>query len=98
MCVAALKRFSGESYANSCPLHSDKDSGVEGYPMREWQIQIFLVNSAGEEVPASTFDKATYNLHPSFPKPVHGQCSSFYSFSRSNRVRRHWLTVRREYQ
>lgn len=49
----------------------DKDSGQEGYPMREWQIQIFLVNSAGEEMAANVFGQATYNLHPSFPKPVH---------------------------
>ena len=58
---------------------SEKDSGQEGYPMREWQIQIFLMNSAGEEIAANVFGQATYNLHPSFPKPVHSKYSSSLS-------------------
>ncbi|KKY27931.1 putative transcription initiation factor subunit [Phaeomoniella chlamydospora] len=43
----------------------DRDSGVEGYPLRKWSIQIFLVNQDGDEVSAP-FDKVIYNLHPSF--------------------------------
>ncbi len=55
-------------------LRSDKPSGVEGFPMREWSIKIFLVNPAGEDVTANIFNKATYELHPSFPQPTHGKC------------------------
>ncbi|KAL1998746.1 hypothetical protein VTN02DRAFT_5639 [Thermoascus thermophilus] len=44
----------------------DKDSGVEGFPLRSWSIEIYLVNEHGEQVPANIFDKVTYTLHPSF--------------------------------
>lgn len=47
---------------------SDEPSGVEGFPLRKWNIQIFLLNEHGEEIPASIFSKATYKLHPSFDK------------------------------
>ena len=47
---------------------SDKPSGVEGFPLRQWSIQISLLNHDGEEVPATIFEKATYKLHPSFDK------------------------------
>ncbi|MCJ1256124.1 hypothetical protein MMC24_003944 [Lignoscripta atroalba] len=48
--------------------HFDKPSGVEGFPLRKWNIQIFLLNEHGDETPASIFSKATYKLHPSFEK------------------------------
>ncbi|KAB8270274.1 putative Ran-specific GTPase-activating protein 1 [Aspergillus minisclerotigenes] len=44
----------------------NKDSGVEGFPLRAWSIEIYLVNDHGEQVPANVFDKVTYTLHPSF--------------------------------
>jgi transcription initiation factor IIF auxiliary subunit len=44
----------------------NKDSGVEGFPLRSWSIEIYLVNEHGEQVPANVFDKVTYTLHPSF--------------------------------
>ncbi|KAI9875370.1 MAG: hypothetical protein M1830_008573 [Pleopsidium flavum] len=47
---------------------NDKPSGVEGFPLRRWNIQIFLLNEHGEEIPATLFEKATYKLHPSFEK------------------------------
>ncbi|KAI4088599.1 MAG: hypothetical protein LQ344_005937 [Seirophora lacunosa] len=48
-------------------LTSGKDSGVEGFPMREWNIRIVLVNEiTGEDVQANVFEKATYKLHPTF--------------------------------
>ena len=50
----------------SCYSNSDKPSGVEGFPLRRWSIQIVLLNEHGEEVPATIFEKATYKLHPSF--------------------------------
>ncbi|RHZ70408.1 hypothetical protein CDV55_108174 [Aspergillus turcosus] len=44
----------------------NKDSGVEGFPLRSWSIEVYLVNEHGEQVPANVFDKVTYTLHPSF--------------------------------
>lgn len=41
---------------------------MEGFPLRKWNIQIFLLNEHGEEVPATLFSKALYKLHPSFDK------------------------------
>ncbi len=49
-------------------MHRDKPSVMEGFPMRRWNIQVFLLNEHGEEIPASIFDKTTYKLHPSFEK------------------------------
>lgn len=42
----------------------------EGFPMREWSIQVSLVNDKGVEIPATIFDKVTYALHPTFANPV----------------------------
>ncbi|RJE22692.1 transcription initiation factor [Aspergillus sclerotialis] len=44
----------------------NEDSGIEGFPLRSWSIEIYLLNEHGEQVPARVFDKVTYNLHPSF--------------------------------
>jgi len=46
----------------------DKPSGVEGFPLRRWSIQLFMLNESGEEIPASVYSKATYHLHESFGK------------------------------
>jgi len=43
---------------------------VEGYPMKLWNIEIFLLDEAGNPIEASIFTKAVYNLHPSFANPV----------------------------
>ena len=39
--------------------------------MRSWSIEIWLLDEAGQEVQANVFEKATYNLHPSFEKNKH---------------------------
>ncbi|OJJ50960.1 hypothetical protein ASPZODRAFT_138085 [Penicilliopsis zonata CBS 506.65] len=44
----------------------NKDSGVEGFPLRSWSIEIYVLNEHGEQVPATVFSKVTYSLHPSF--------------------------------
>jgi hypothetical protein len=41
---------------------------MEGFPMRSWNIEIWLLDESGQEVAANVFEKATYNLHPSFEK------------------------------
>ncbi|KAF1951255.1 hypothetical protein CC80DRAFT_519569 [Byssothecium circinans] len=43
-------------------------SPMEGFPMRVWSIEIYLLDAEGREVPANCFEKAVYNLHPSFEK------------------------------
>jgi transcription initiation factor IIF auxiliary subunit len=48
--------------------NSDKPSGIEGFPQRQWNIEIVLLNEHGEELPASVYEKAVYKLHPSFDK------------------------------
>jgi hypothetical protein len=45
---------------------------MEGFPMRSWSIEIYLLDEQGQEVPANVFEKATYNLHPSFEKNKQG--------------------------
>ncbi|EZF25060.1 hypothetical protein H112_02556 [Trichophyton rubrum D6] len=44
----------------------DPNSGIEGFPLRQWSVEIHLLNDHGEPVPASVFPKVTYHLHPSF--------------------------------
>ncbi|KAK2629268.1 hypothetical protein QTJ16_000088 [Diplocarpon rosae] len=48
----------------------DKPSDVEGFPMKRWNIEIFILDEAGNERPANCFTKVVYNLHPSFANPV----------------------------
>ena len=35
-------------------------------PLREWSIEIYLLNQQGEQLPATLFDKAVYKLHETF--------------------------------
>ena len=46
--------------------NSDKPSGVEGFPLRQWSMEIYLLNERGEEIDNHLLEKATYKLHPSF--------------------------------
>jgi hypothetical protein len=58
-----------ESKANSTVFflaNSDKPSEVEGFPQREWWIEVYIVNDKGDLVQANLFDKVVYHLHPSF--------------------------------
>jgi transcription initiation factor IIF auxiliary subunit len=43
---------------------------VEGFPMKEWTIEIYILDEEGKEHPATAFVKAVYHLHPSFDNPV----------------------------
>ena len=52
--------------------------------MRAWNIEVYLLNEHGEEVPASVFEKATYKLHPSFGKrQAQSERQIFLSIGRS---------------
>ncbi|KAF2278658.1 putative Ran-specific GTPase-activating protein 1 [Westerdykella ornata] len=46
----------------------NEPSQVEGFPMRQWSIELWLLDDNGNEVPANVFEKAVYNLHPSFER------------------------------
>lgn len=48
-------------------VDTSKPPVQEGFPMRNWSVEIFMVNEAdGSLMPATMYDKVTYNLHPSF--------------------------------
>lgn len=48
--------------------HSNEPQEVEGFPMREWDIEIYLVGADGDDLPATCYEKVTYLLHESFGK------------------------------
>ena len=37
--------------------------------MRRWSVELHMLDDAGNLIPASIFEKVTYELHPTFPKP-----------------------------
>lgn len=51
-------------------LYSDKPPEMEGFPMKLWNIEVFLLDEQENEHPAKVFTKAVYNLHPSFKNPT----------------------------
>lgn len=44
--------------------------------MKEWTIEIYLLDQEGKEHPANCFTKVTYNLHPSFEQPTQSAYTS----------------------
>ncbi|KAF2851815.1 transcription initiation factor-like protein subunit [Plenodomus tracheiphilus IPT5] len=46
----------------------DEPSPMEGYPMRKWSIEVWLLDDQGNEVLPNVFEKCTYNLHPTFDR------------------------------
>ena len=42
--------------------------GPGEFPLRRWTINIYLVGTDGEDLPANCYEKATYLLHESFGK------------------------------
>ncbi|KAK4169394.1 RanBP1 domain-containing protein [Cladorrhinum sp. PSN259] len=48
----------------------NKPPVTEGFPMKEWSVEIYILDQEGKEKPARCFTKAVYHLHPSFEKPV----------------------------
>lgn len=46
--------------------------------MKTWNIEIYLLDEAGNQKPATCFTKAVYNLHESFANPIQStSCSHF---------------------
>jgi len=69
--------------------NSDKPSEVEGFPQREWFIEVYLVNDKGELVEASLFDKVIYHLHPSFGPRATQSKSAYANNSTAPQLRQH---------
>lgn len=38
--------------------------------MKSWNIEVFVLDEAGNQKPATCFTKVVYNLHPSFANPI----------------------------
>ena len=43
---------------------------MENFPIRQWSIQIGLLDQSGNEIAANILDRVTYTLHPTFANPV----------------------------
>lgn len=39
-------------------------------PLRQWEVQLCMINQKGEEVPANLLANCTYYLHKTFEKPI----------------------------
>ncbi|KAH6636341.1 yeats family-domain-containing protein [Chaetomium tenue] len=48
----------------------NKPAVNEGFPMKEWTVEVYILDQDGKEKPARCFTKAVYHLHPSFANPV----------------------------
>jgi transcription initiation factor IIF auxiliary subunit len=55
--------------------------------MKLWNIEIFLLDEAGNEKQAKCFTKAVYTLHPSFANPIQSM-DSFTSSKTLGHVRK----------
>lgn len=42
---------------------------VEGFPMRQWAIELVLLDQDNNEIPLTIADKVVYHLHPTFVNP-----------------------------
>jgi transcription initiation factor IIF auxiliary subunit len=41
---------------------------IGDFPIRDWTIEVYLLDAQGNPQPATLFDKVTYHLHESFGK------------------------------
>ncbi|KAI0199974.1 transcription initiation factor IIF-like protein [Astrocystis sublimbata] len=46
-----------------------KESPVPEFPMKEWNVKLYLLDQDGKQHPATVFNRVVYNLHPSFEEP-----------------------------
>ena len=42
---------------------------VENFPVRQWSIEVVLLDENNNEIPATIFEKVIYHLHPTFANP-----------------------------
>ncbi|TGJ81536.1 hypothetical protein E0Z10_g7228, partial [Xylaria hypoxylon] len=46
-----------------------KDSPMPEFPMKQWNVKLYILDQDGNKHTASCFNKVVYNLHPSFENP-----------------------------
>ncbi|KAI0118590.1 transcription initiation factor IIF-like protein [Nemania sp. FL0031] len=46
-----------------------KESPMPEFPMKQWNVKLYLLDHEGNKHPANCFNKVVYNLHPSFENP-----------------------------
>ncbi|KAI8947314.1 yeats family-domain-containing protein [Xylaria longipes] len=46
-----------------------KESPMPEFPMKQWNVKLYILDQDGNKHPANCFNKVTYNLHPSFENP-----------------------------
>ncbi|KAI0410797.1 transcription initiation factor IIF-like protein [Xylaria grammica] len=46
-----------------------KESPMPEFPMKQWNVKLYILDQDGNKHPASCFNKVVYNLHPSFENP-----------------------------
>ncbi|KAK0736828.1 yeats family-domain-containing protein [Apiosordaria backusii] len=69
--VAAVKMIVERKIKIVTEQHNiDKPPVNEGFPMKEWTIEVYILDQDGREKPARCFTKAVYHLHPSFEQPI----------------------------
>lgn len=47
----------------------DRPVPAEGFPVRAWCIEVYLLDESGKQIPATILEKVTYLLHPTFANP-----------------------------
>lgn len=45
--------------------------------MKEWTVEIYILDQDGKEKPAKCFTKVVYHLHPSFENPDQSMLAGF---------------------
>lgn len=78
-----------DALARSC---SPKESPVPEYPMRQWNVKLYILDQDGNKHPATCFNKVVYNLHPSFENP-HQSASAHAAPCRKTLQNRAMLTL-----
>jgi hypothetical protein len=58
-------------------ISPDVPEQMEGFPMRAWSIELWLLDEQGQQIPATIFEKVMYELHPTFAKPKQSMLFSF---------------------
>jgi len=49
-------------------INASKSPIEEGFPVRDWSIEVYLLDDKKNEIPATIFERVTYQLHASFGK------------------------------
>lgn len=56
------------------------------FPMKEWNVKLYILDQDGNKHPASCFNKVVYNLHPSFENPQQSRSTAITPKQNSNPI------------